>query len=425
MNFFGSNDKDFSEDFSQMIKIAMLNSVGFFFIGFLIPIVARTEMNASAIQISFIVSIQVLGRTVSGFISGFITDKVESKSSLVLVGSFGRGLSYFIFYFAFVYNNLIGLAIGNLTLGVTAGIFWVPYNTLIAEKSKKSRRAYAYGKKNSISIVGQIIGALIGFNIYTISKIFANNQFLTYIPIPIYGLCNFIAGIIFYMYVDESIQFRTLDIDSVENKKKGNVQHRKSTMYIIGTISLMILVFLSSINSKIARPFLSLYIIEKIESNVDIVVWFYFPAGIGATLLAPQIGKIVDRVRPFYAIIGISILGSILTFILINSFNLIFFSIVLIFDLGIAMASNLFLQNIMSRVSITHRGKVFGFGEFFQFFGHTIGPIFGGIAWEYLNPQAPFIISIFIELSLIPVYLIVIYFLLPNLKEKYETENEK
>jgi hypothetical protein len=43
----------------------------------------------------------------------------------------------------------------------------------------------------------------------------------------------------------------------------------------------------------------------------------------------------------------------------------------------------------------------------------------GGIVWDTISPQLPFIISIFVELSLIPLYLAAVYLLLPHMAESY------
>ena len=96
----------------------------------------------------------------------------------------------------------------------------------------------------------------------------------------------------------------------------------------------------------------------------------------------------------------------------------------MLIDLAIIIAAGLIFQNILSRISLQHRGKVLGTGEFFIFLGSVIGPILGGIVWDFISPQFPFIISIFVELSLIPLYLVVVYYLIPHLAESYEIKEE-
>ena len=411
----------FTPDFNQMLNIVILNSLGFFFIGFLVPIIARFNMLATAIQISLIVSIQVLGRTISGTITGFLTDRVKSRRKLVLIGSIGRGTSYFIIYTAIILNSVILLGVGTFTLGFMAGVFWVPFNTLIAEKSNKDNRSEAYGKRNSANAIGQMIGGVIGFLLLMILGFFTSNPFLLYASIPMFGIANFYAGIKFNREVDESIKFHE-PLDNLTNPhiKENKEKHAKlAGPIILGSIFLMSVLFLSNINGSIAKPFLNIYVIESIESNIQLVTWAYLPAGIIATLLAPKLGKFVDKFRPAIGITVTSTLGALVTWLLINSANIWVFSLLLLIDMTIMIASGLIFQNLLSRISLKNRGKMLGSGEFFQFLGSVIGPILGGVVWDFYGPNYPFIISIFVELSLIPLYLLVVYYLIPHLAEEY------
>ena len=88
MKLLKAEGERFTSDFNEMLKIIILNSLGFFFIGFWIPIISRTNMGASAFQISLVVVSNVIGRMVSGFFIGFIADRTNSKKKLVMVGSF-------------------------------------------------------------------------------------------------------------------------------------------------------------------------------------------------------------------------------------------------------------------------------------------------------------------------------------------------
>jgi len=416
----------FTPDFNHMLKIVILNSLGFFFIGFFVPIIARFNMLATAIQISLIVSIQVLGRTISGTITGFLTDRVKSRRKLVLIGSIGRGTSYFIIYTAIILNSVILLGVGTFTLGFMAGVFWVPFNTLIAEKSNKDNRSEAYGKRNSANAIGQMIGGVIGFLLLMILGFFTSNPFLLYASIPMFGIANFYAGIKFNREVDESIKFYE-PLDNLTNPhiKENKEKHAKlAGPIILGSIFLMSVLFLSNINGSIAKPFLNIYVIESIESNIQLVTWAYLPAGIIATLLAPKLGKLVDKFRPAIGITVTSTLGALVTWLLINSANIWVFSLLLLIDMTIMIASGLIFQNLLSRISLKNRGKVLGSGEFFQFLGSVIGPILGGVVWDFYGPNYPFIISIFVELSLIPLYLVVVYYLIPHLAETYAVKKE-
>jgi len=417
----------FTPDFNHMLKIVILNSLGFFFIGFSVPIIARFNMFATAIQISLIFSIQVLGRTISGTITGFLTDRLKSRKKLILIGSIGRGTSYFIIYTAIISNSLILLGIGTFTLGFMAGVFWVPFNTLIAEKSNKDNRSEAYGKKNSANAIGQMIGGVIGFILLMILGFFTKNPFLLYASIPLFGIANFYAGFKFNREVDESVKFSNpkdkLSDQIIKQKKE---KHSKlAGPIILGSFFLMSVLFLSNINNSIAKPFLNIYIVEQIESNLQLVTWAYLPTGILATLLAPKLGIIVDKFRPALGITITSLLGAVVTWLLVNAANIWIFTFLLLIDTTIMMASGLIFQNLLSRISLKNRGKTLGSGEFFQFLGSVIGPILGGFVWDFYGSSYPFIISIFVELSLIPLYLAVVYYLIPHLAETYEIKKNK
>ena len=416
MRLFKTDSTRFTADFNQLLKIVILNSLGFFFMGFFIPIVARFNMFASGIEVSLIMSASVFGRTISGLITGFITDRTKSKTRLVLIGSFGRAIAYFMMYLAIYINSIFLLGLGNFTLGFMAGVFWVPFNTLIAQKSNIDNRSHAYGKRNAFNAIGQILGSLIGFNLFFIISIFTNNTLLTYNCIILFGIANIYAGIKFYREIDETIIFSENREESPDILLSTDKQTLKPII-IIGSIFLMLILFFGSINSSIARPFLNIYIIENIEGDLLLATYAYLPAGLIATFFAPKLGEYVDKLHPVIGITITSLSGAFITWLLINSANILIFSILLLFDMSIAIAAGLIFEGILSKISQEHRGKVFGFGDFFTFLGSVIGPILGGIVWDFVSHQFPFIISIFVELSLIPLYLIIIYFLIPHLTE--------
>ena len=422
---FKIDESRFTSDYNQMLTIIILNSLGFFFLGFWISIVARVDMGASNFQIGLVVVSNVIGRMISGFYIGFIADRIKSRTSLVLIGSFGRAISYFIIYASFIANHILLLGIGYFILGHMAGIFWVPFNMFVAEKSSKDHRSQAYGKRDSINAIGQIIGGTFGFTLLMVTSAYTDNPIIIYSAIPIYGIANFIAGIIFYRKVDESIKFSNLIIDSSDNTSNDTFSKNKifnSTSMIIGAIFLISLLFLGSINGNIARPYLNIYVIENIESNINLVVWAYLPTGLLATLLAPKLGVLVDKLHPLVGITVTSSLGALMTWFLINAANIWTFSFLLLFDMAIGMSAGLIFQNLYSRISTEHRGKIFGVGDFFAFLGAVIGPLLGGIVMDLISPQFPFIISIFVELSLVPLYLAAVYLLLPHMEESYESK---
>ena len=420
--FSKNSEERVTPDFNSMIYIAILNSLGFFFLGFLVPVISRQNMNATGLQIGLIVSAMVIGYTLSSSFVGILTDRIKSKKRfLIFIGSIGRGISYFIFYISIIINVLIGMWIGMFALGFCAGFFWIPFDTLIAEKSNKNNRSQAFGKRDSANAIGQVVGGLVGFGILLSVRIYTENPYLLYSAILIFGISNFIAGILFLRNVDESIKFSNEENSKdISNDKFDSSLFKVPRPMLIGLIILFLVVLLASVNGNLAKPFLNIYIIENLSNDLYIVILIYLPAGLLATFLAPKLGEIVDKLEPRMAIVILSLSGSIITWFLINTQNLFLFAILLLLDLTIAISAGLLFRNLLSRITIEHRGKILGMCSVFMNIGSIIGPILGGFVWDIFGPKAPFIISIFVELSLIPLYVIVIYLLLPHVAEKFD-----
>ncbi|MHA1677545.1 MAG: MFS transporter, partial [Promethearchaeota archaeon] len=191
--------------------------------------------------------------------------------------------------------------------------------------------------------------------------------------------------------------------------------------FFLSFLILIIAIMISSMNGSIAYPFYQVYLINNLKvTDPTMVMLIYFPSQVVALLFAPKLGKISDKINP---IIGISIVGSLgafVTWLIINTNSGIVFGIILIADSTFAWTGNLILQNVLSRISKVHRGKIFGAAQWLSMLGSIAGPLIGGLVWDNVGPTAPFIISIFIELSIIPLYIIAIKLLKPYMAEKID-----
>ena len=410
----------FTPDFNRMIRIAILNTMGFFFLDYLIPVVASQFLGASGLEIGLIFAVQTLGHTISSFFVGFLTDKVKHKKILIMIGSFGRGFSYFLLYFALLLNSLFLIGIGTFSLGFLAGFYWIPFNALIAEKSKKQHRAEAFGKKEAAIGRGQLYGSIIGFAIFGFTLNY-NIPAISYLGITIFGLSNCIAGFLFSK-VDESIIIYDPNLIQNSSKLEGETKPGMLKTILPGLIFLNLVLFLGSINGSIGRPFFNVFILEEIINDPTIAMLAFIPSGFISLFLAPRLGVLVDKLKPSIGIGISSFLGSIITWFLINSQNIVIFSILLTIDMTIISVGGLGFQNFLSRISISNRGKIMGIQSFFFNIGAVVGPIMGGFFWDYFGNKAPFTISIIVELSLIPFYIIAVYLMKPHLTETYSEE---
>ena len=440
-NHFGSESKsdtnimEITPDFMPMLRIIFWNSMGFFFFSFLIPYVTVQLLGATGTQLGLMFSIQIIGGLLSAPIVGYLTDRF-SKKFLVLIGSSGRAACYIFMYLGILFSSLVIFTVGMFVLGFFVGFFWTPLDTLISEKSNKTNRSYAFGRRAGMVGKGNLGGSIISFVIFGLAIFFfPENLFLVYSPLLFFAASNIFGGIIFHLKVDEHLTYEkhifNLFTSSVEpplvskepvlENSVSQLSTKLSIGFFIGFFVLILAFMTSSMNRDMIYPFFQLYLIEKLNiENPFIIMLLYFPSQVLSQLFAPRLGKIADKINPVIGIAIVSGLGSLVTWLLINSTSGIMFGIILLLDSTFAWSGNLILRNILSRISKIHRGKIFGVAEWLSLFGSVLGPIIGGLAWDHLGPSAPFIISIFIELSVIPLYVIAIIKLKPYMAEKVD-----
>ena len=439
------NSDSFTEkvtpDFDSMIKILFWNSMGFFFFQFMVPYVTGQLMDASGTQLGFMFSAFTIGAIISTPLVGYFTDK-GSKKNLVLFGAIGRGISYIWMYITILLRSLIGFTGSMLFLGISVGIFWPPFNALVSEKSNKENRSSAFGKSYGKMGIGNLVGACIGVPIFVVvDNFFPGLEFIQYSPLILYAITNFYAGLNFSKNVDEKLTFDSFqnsqvesvpfqENDKIANNEKNFEESLKSETEkesffknmpkgLAFGLALMVLgMFFANMNESMAYPFLQAYLTANIQENATIIMIIYFPSGILTMIISPKIGELMDRINLPLGVSLTSFLGALTTFFLIRTDSEIIFSLLLIVDSTLATAGGLILQNVMSRVNKTHRGKLFGLQGWLGRLGGVLGPIIGGLAWDEFGTQSPFIISIFVELALIPIFILTLRTLEPVMEEK-------
>ncbi|HEC39372.1 MAG TPA: MFS transporter, partial [bacterium] len=154
----------FTPDFNSVIFIIVWNSLGFFFIEFMITYLIKQVWSSSAAQLGLFFSFITLGGLISSSFVGYLADRI-SKKKLVMIGAFGRGSSYFGLYISILFQSLNGIYISAFLLGVGAYLFWIPLDTIISEKSSKYYRSSAFGKRRFALGIGLVIGTVVGFSI--------------------------------------------------------------------------------------------------------------------------------------------------------------------------------------------------------------------------------------------------------------------
>jgi hypothetical protein len=299
---------------------------------------------------------------------------------------------------------------------------------------------------------GFLMGAFISIPIFALVSVYLpDNIPLMYSPLLIFATINLIAGHQFYLKIDEDLTFESycaslndpklrinnivenrgindedskVEVEFINNNNNNNNQPKR--IFYISFFALILTILATSITGTIYSPFVSAYLIENLLTGISeriipiIVMIVYFPAQVLSQLVSPKLGKLYDRISPSVSIIIINVFKALMIWLLIGAFASIDYAIILIF-LYIALESNgYFIQAIMSRVSIKHRGKIFGLHMWIDRLGRVIGPLIGGILWDTLTYNSPFILSIYMGLFLIPIFIFAIRRMGPYMVEQVE-----
>jgi len=430
-----------------MIRITFWSGLGFIFFTFIKSYVVIYFFGGSGLDLGIIMAIQPLARLFSMPLIAYLTDH-SSKKRLILIGSAGRTIAYFFYWFSLVIHNLYLFGAGTFIQGLLVGFFWPPFYSLISEKSFKGSRtqALATGRGKMIGY-GFVIGAFISIPIFAFFNFFfPENVPLVYSPLLIFAIINLIAGHRFYLKVDETLTFEkyltSLDdhnfnlpvlneIESTDAGTKEADEIKPNMFFNVGFIFLILTILVTSISGTIYSPFVSAYLIENLligfsEAMIPIVVMIvYFPAQVLSQLLVSKVGKLLDRISPTKSIIFINLFKSLLIWLLVFTFTPYDFATILIFLYLVSESNTYFIQAIMSRISVKHRGKMFGLNMWIDQLGRVIGPLIGGILWDSLAYSAPFIVSIFIVLALIPIFIFAIKKLSFFMVEQVERDKKK
>ncbi|MBY9012039.1 MAG: MFS transporter [Candidatus Lokiarchaeota archaeon] len=440
-------------DFNSMIRITFWNGLGFIFFTFIKSYVVIYFFGGSGVDLGIIMALQPLARLFSMPIIAYLTDHA-SKKRLVLIGSMGRTLAYFLYWFSLVIRNLYFFGAGVFLQGVLVGFFWPPFFSLISEKSHKESRTHALAKGRGQMIgYGFLLGALLSIPLFSLVSIFMpDNVPLMYSPLLIFAVINLIAGHRFYLRVDETLTFERYcasledsdlkdcivgenegDNDNIQkqvdfSETEENDSKRPGKEFYIGFTFLILAILMTSITGTVYSPFISAYLIENLITGFSdriipiIVMIVYFPAQVLSQLVASKLGKIFDRISASVSATALGVFKALMIWLLIVTLTPIDFAVILIF-LYIALESNrYFIQAIMSRISIKHRGKMFGLNMWIDQLGRIIGPLIGGFLWDTLTYDAPFIISIYIGLGLIPIFILGIRIISPNMVEQVSND---
>lgn len=378
---------------------AFLCSLGFFMVGFLIPIVAYDYMSASAIEVALVFSMLTLGAAVFSPVAGRFTKGVKRRYS-VLLGALVRAVAYSGMAITIYLVPVIGgdtavniLIINSLVWGVGGAFYRVGIDAEVSERVLHENRAEAFGRREAANARGSIVGAYIGFTI-----LLGTDELYT--VFLFYALMNVIGGILV-------IRVQPL----LEEKEETIISSKLKAAIGIGIAALVLAAAIDTFISALLRPFVELYILEIFTTQVEIVALVYLPGGLVSGILGGYMGRLADHSSKAAIVSAAVFVGAISTMALVivpiffdNPVDLLLIAI--LFAIG-SVTGTLGYTVMSSVFGTAYEGRA---GEGFGMFEGVMGlarfsaPIIGGILWDFIDPTTPFIVVGLTGFLLIPIY---------------------
>ncbi len=374
---------------------AFLCSLGFFFVAFLIPIVAYDPniLGATGFQVALIFALLTLGSAGFSPIAGRITKHGRRRESM-LFGASVRGMSYIGMAFAISIRSIDFLILNSLIWGMGAAFYHVGSDAEISERVIRENRSEAFGKRSAANGRGQVLGTFIGFSIYF--------MFDLYIAFFFYAAMNVLGGLVVISDRRPPIPTRER-IFAAANSTLGK--------------SILALVFAAAIDAfvlALLSPFVELYIFESFTTELELVALLYLPGGIITAFLGGYIGKVADRSNQVAIVAGSALVVSASTITLAFLptltegiwYGMYFVAPLFTLQIVAGTAAYTVMTSVLGTAYEGRAGEGFGRFEAAMGFARFSGPLAGGLFWDILGPMTPFIFVGLVELLLIPAYYI-------------------
>lgn len=366
-----------------------LNSSGLFFVNFIIPVIAHQQFSADGRQMGILFSLQALGSGISALLFSKPVNKWKNRALLILVASILKALAYVILYSAIIFQNYNFMILSTLILGFGSGLFLLVWQTCFAQESSFHNRAEVFGAASKYTGIGLLWGSCFAFTIISFAENLIWPISITYISLIFFAVACLAAGIISNSVIG-SIYY--------DKKEMKSVILKREKIELIA-VFLLLLMFFSQLSGSLVAPFLEVYLLTHLHlSSIVELSMAYIPGGIISMILAPQLGRVADKMNSaiFLWISGMT--GAFTTWLMLQSSTIYHIGFLFIIDATVITASGLVLKKLISEIAGKKKGSALGLHGFINNTGQIAGPVIGGFFWQVSGSKGPFTFSISTEL---------------------------
>jgi MFS family permease len=372
---------------------AFFCSLGFFVVGFLIPIIAYGSMGATATEVALVFSLLTLGAAVFSPVAGRFAKRGRRRES-IFFGATMRAVAYIGMAASIVLVDITLLILNSLIWGLGAAFYRVGSDAEISERVLTENRAEAFGRREAANGRGSVIGAFVGF---TVLFSFDGNAFPVFI---LYAITNLIGGI---LVVRKRPPLEALVEPTTESMIKSAIG--------IGIAALVLAAAIDTFISALLSPFVELYILEVFTTDILLVALVYLPGGILQGVFGGLMGRFADHKSKIGIVSAAVIIGAISTLGLVfiptlfpYPFDLLLVAVLFAIGSITAVMAYTVMSSVFGTAYAGRASEGFGMFEAAMGFSRFTAPLVGGLLWDFLDPTAPFILVGLSGFILVPIY---------------------
>ncbi len=360
----------------------LLVSFPLVFMTFALPIFAK-EAGATAIEIGGLFSVFNFVVLVVRPLVGLGLDRYGRKA--FIIGAFlVYGAANLIFSAVFSFSDpLEGLYLGRVFQGLGASLLFITVDTITSDLTTPEVRAEAIGRNTEQQVRGGMAGLMIWFGLAGFMPTSAawNITFLVYAGIA------FAAVLILYRQLPET---RPMAKEAAGPERMGG---GAAPEFGVNLRKLMIAAFFFAFANALIEPIYLIYLQDRFTTDMGVLAWAFFPAGLVFMFLPSRLGKLSDRFsRPLLMAAGVTVAATLyLALPLLPSFVWL----VVLYPLS-AVGWSLATPQMTAMVGdLSHedrRGRIFGIYQMFSGIGLSAGPLMGGWLYDTYGGAIPFTI---------------------------------
>ena len=361
---------------SVLYRPIFMASLPFSFLGFTLPIYSKA-LGASALEIGGLYSVFTITLLFGRPLVGRALD-VYGRRRFFIAALTGYAVTMFFFAFA---TNLVGLYLARFAQGIASSLMWITVYTMVADLSGLEERGQSIGRINEADARGELIGVFVGFLIFrTIAGMSSEGTgwkvtYLVFAALTLYG-----AWLAFTKVPETHHPVR-----SPASPQKGLTR---------SLFNLMVAVFITGAATALISPIYLIFLQDRFSTDLNVLAWSFFPAGIVASFLPSYLGKLSDRFgrAPMMAagLVGAGILSLLLP-ILPNLIWVVF--LYTLSAVGWSLSGPAEAAMVADLTGVDTRGAGYGLYEFAASLGATIGPLFGGWVYDVYGKALPFYLN--------------------------------